>query len=219
MTLTLLDLYNSVASQEWSMYDGDAESTDEFEKALLIDLNKAVLEILYSYPFSFRQKTHVILTLPKVDVYPLPNGLILKDDSDNYSVKINSQSLKLIKEPQNLGDKKGIPTGFYIKGDQICFYPIPAEKSIIVVDYLTLSIGENKDGNEIFSLKNDDDIISIPQHLEEIFKQAVISRTMLNLIASEGDENYSAYKKQSETAYRLLVKYSKGVGLDKKIQI
>ena len=32
MTLTLLDLYNSAATQEWSMYDNDANSTEEFEK-------------------------------------------------------------------------------------------------------------------------------------------------------------------------------------------
>ena len=42
---------------------------------------------------------------------------------------------------------------------------------------------------------------------------------MLKILSSEGDENYSAYKKQSEIAYRLLVKYSKGVGLDKSVKI
>ena len=42
---------------------------------------------------------------------------------------------------------------------------------------------------------------------------------MLNTIASEGDENYSAYKKQADKAYRLLIKYSKGVGKDKIMKI
>ena len=32
MTLTLLDLYNATATQEWSMYDSDAENKNEFEK-------------------------------------------------------------------------------------------------------------------------------------------------------------------------------------------
>ncbi len=219
MTLTLLDLYNSAASQEWSMYDGDAASTDEFEKALLIDLNKAVTEILYSYPFAFRQKTCVILTLPKVDAYPMPKGLIMKDGEGNYSIKINSKPLKFIKNPQSLGKKQGIPDSFYIKGEQIILYPTPSEKLIVTVDYLALAIGENKDGDEIFSLSDEADTIFIPPHLEEIFKEAVIARTMMKLVASEGDENYSAYKKQSETAYRLLIKYSKGVGLDKKVEI
>ena len=82
-----------------------------------------------------------------------------------------------------------------------------------------MAIGENKDGEEIFALKKDSDVLNVPEHLEELLKNAIISRTMLNSIASESDENYSAYKKQSETAYRLLVKYAKGVGVEKGIKI
>lgn len=52
MTITLLDLYNTAATQEWSMYDNDAASKEEFEKSLVLSLNKAASEILYSYPFS-----------------------------------------------------------------------------------------------------------------------------------------------------------------------
>ena len=48
MTITLLDLYNTAATQEWSMYDNDAASKEEFEKSLVLSLNKAVSEILYS---------------------------------------------------------------------------------------------------------------------------------------------------------------------------
>ena len=57
----------------------------------------------------------------------------------------------------------------------------------------------------------------MPAHLEKLFTNAVIARTMLNSIASESDENYSAYKKQSETAYRLLIKYAKGADGEKKV--
>ena len=49
-------------------------------------------------------------------------------------------------------------------------------------------------------------------------KEAIITRTMLNTIASESDENYSAYKEQADRAYRLLIKYSKGVTQDKSIK-
>ena len=219
MTLTLLNLYNSAASQEWSMYDGGAASTDEMEESLVIALNKAVTEILYSYPFNFRKRTHVILALPGISSYDLPSGLISLKNSENSSVKCNLKTLRLIKNPSLLDDKIGMPEGFYIKGDKIVFYPKPAEKTMIVVDYVTLAIGENTSGNEIFALKNSDDVVTIPEYLEELFKQAVISRTMLNTISSESDENYSAYKRQSETAYRLLIKYSKGVGQDKSVKI
>ena len=39
MTITLLDLYNTAATQEWSMYDNDAASKEEFEKSLVLSLN------------------------------------------------------------------------------------------------------------------------------------------------------------------------------------
>lgn len=219
MTLTFLDLYNTAASQEWSMYDNDATQTEDMEKPLIIALNKAITEILYSYPFSFREKTHILFTVPKINNYLLPKGLIKKNTEGNYCVKLNSRALKLIKNTFDLEDKNGIPEGFYIRGSRLILYPTPAEKFIVSIDYLTLAIGENKKEDEIFTLEKADDIISVPDYLEEIFKNAVISRTMLNSISSEGDENYSAYKKQSEIAYKQLVKYSKGVWQDKIVKM
>lgn len=217
MTLTLLDLYNTAATQEWSMYDSDAAGKDEFESSLVLAINKAVAEILYSYPFSFRERTHIIITVPNINSYKIPNGIIMKDEAGNHCIKINSKSLKLLKNKPT-GDKYGIPESFYIQGDKILLYPVPMAQSIITIDYITLAIGEDKDGEEIFVLKDDTDTITVPAHLEELLKNAIIARTMLNSIASEGDENYSAYKKQSETAYRQLIKYSKGVGLDKAVK-
>ncbi len=218
MTITLLDLYNTAATQEWSMYDNDATSQEEFENSLVISLNKAIQEILYSYPFNFRERTHIILTISGIDSYDLPVGNILKNSNNEYMVKMGSESLKFIKNSNDFSIKKGVPKEFSIKNNKLILNPIPTEKSIITIEYITLAIGENSNGDEIFSLKNDTDTVTIPTHLEEIFKNAVISRTMLNSIASESDENYSAYKKQSEIAYRQLIKYSKGVGLDKMVK-
>ena len=219
MTLTFLDLYNSAASQEWSMYDNDAVTTDDFEQPLVIALNKAISEILYSYHFNFRERTHILFTIPNIKSYSLPKGLIKKDSTGEYCVKINSRPLKFIKNNLLLEEKQGIPEGFYIRGSKLVLYPTPSEKFIVTIEFLTLAIGENKNEEEIFVLKNEDDTILIPEHLEEIFKNAVISRAMLNTISSESDENYSAYKKQSEIAYKQLVKYSKGVGQAKFIKI
>lgn len=217
MTLTLLDLYNTAATQEWSMYDNDAENKDEFEKSLVLAINKAVAEILYSYPFNFRERTHIIITVPNIETYNIPSGIINRDEKGDYCIKINSKSLKMLKNKPS-SKKYGIPESFYIQGEKLILNPIPIAQSIITIDYTTLAIGENQDGDEIFKLENDTDTITVPAHLEELLKNAIISRTMLNSIASESDENYSAYKKQSETAYRLLIKYSKGVGLDKAVK-
>ena len=219
MTLNFLDLYNAAASQEWSMYDNDAAITEDMEKSLVIALNKAITEILYSYPFNFRERTHVLFTIPKLNSYPIPKGIIKKNAGDEFCVKINSKPLKLIKDTFSLDAKQGIPEGFYIQGSKIILYPTPNEKFILTIDYYTLAIGENNKEESIFLLQNADDVISVPPHLEGIFTNAVISRTMLNSISSESDENYSAYKKQSEIAYKQLVKYSKGVGQNKIVKI
>lgn len=219
MTITLLDLYNLTASQEWAMYDNDALSDAEFEDSLVLAINKAILDIYASFDFPFRERTHLILSFPKMDAYDLPNGLIKRDKNGQHIVKYNSKTLKYIENPSDLEVKTGLPEGFYIQNNNIVLYPIPIEKGIITIDYMTLAIGENNAGEEIYSLKNDTDILSVPIHLEELMKEAIITRTMLNTIASENDENYSAYLKQADRAYKLLIKYAKGVKLDKTFKI
>ncbi len=218
MTLTLLDLYNTAASQEWAMYDNDALSDAEFEDSFVLALNKAIIEILTSYDFPFRERTHLILTLPKINTYDMPTGIIKKDSKGRYLVRYNSTLLSFIEISEDLKPKIGTPESFYIKNDKLMLYPTPQEKGLVTVDYMTLVIGETVEGEEIYSLKNDSDILIVPVHLEELMKEAIITRTMLNSIASESDENYSAYKKQADKAFRLLVKYSKGVGQDKSIK-
>lgn len=217
MTITLLDLYNATASQEWAMYDNDAVSDSELEESLVLAINKAILDIYSSYEFPFRERTHLILTIPKMNFYDVPNGLVKRDSAGRYLVKYNSIFLNLEKNPDRLDNQSGTPEKFYIKNDKFYLYPIPVEKGMVTIDYYTTAIGETQDGNEIYSLKKCSDILTVPLYLEELVKNAIITRTMLNSIASESDENYSAYKKQADKAYRLLVKYSKGVGLDKSV--
>lgn len=217
MTLTLLDLYNTAASHEWAMYDNDAASTSELEDSLVLAINKAIINIFTSYEFPFRERTHVIITVPKIDTYDMPTGLIKCDSNGKYIVNYNSSALNMLMNPANLNPQIGTPDSFYIKNDKIILYPSPAEKSLVTIDYYTLVIGESASGEELFALKNATDTVLIPTYLEELAKEAIITRTMLNSIASESDENYSAYKRQADKAYKLLIKYSKGVGQDKKI--
>lgn len=217
MTLTLLDLYNGAATQEWSMYDNDAATSSEMEDSLVLALNKAIIEIFSSYDFPFRERTHVIITVPHINEYDAPDGLIKRDSNGHYMVKYNSSLLNYIKDISCLKPCCGIPDGFAIKNDKIILSPTPCEKKLVTIDYYTLVIGETAEGAEIYSLKNADDVLLVPAHLEELAKDAIVTRTMLNSIASESDENFSAYKKQADKAYKLLVKYSMMVGQDKKV--
>ena len=218
MTVTLLDLYNTAASQEWAMYDNDAVNNSEMEDSLVLALNKAIIQIYSSFEFPFRERTHLILTIPNICSYDMPNGIIKKDKSGKYLVKCNSAILNLIEKHYDENICNGVPESFYIKNDKIFFCPVPCHKTLITIDYYTLVIGESASGEELYSLKNSDDTLLVPVYLEELAKEAIITRTMLNSIASESDENFSAYKKQADKALKLFIKYAKGVEPDKAVK-
>ena len=115
MTLTLLDLYNATASQEWSMYDNDAVSDAEFEASLVLAINKSIIEIFSSYEFPFRERTHLILTVPKAQTYDMPQGIIKRDKKGRYLVRYNSKLLEHIDDPTLLGQNAVSQKVFILK--------------------------------------------------------------------------------------------------------
>ena len=182
MTLTFLDIYNEVAGQAWSMYDGDVDSIDEMESALKSSINKALSEIWCSFPFPFRIKTLNITTSQGNAQYSTPNGNIIKKTVSNsqvYSVRIGKNYLEYLDDFETLEDKEDTPTGFYIKDDNLILYPTPDNTYTVVIEYLTLAIGEDDFGDSVYSLKNDTDTIDIPEKYENIFKNALITKSML----------------------------------------
>jgi len=220
MALTFLDIYNEVAGQAWSMYDGDAESIDEMESALKSSINKALSEIWCSYPFPFRNKTFTITTSSGNAQYLTPNGNIIKKTVSGkqvYSVRIGKNYLEFLDDYETLEDKEDKPTGFYIKNDSLFLYPTPDDTYTVTIEYLTLAIGENDFGDSVYSLKNDNDSINIPEKYENIFKNALITKSMLYAIASEQDENYSGYKEQFDKAYKILISYTAGLDKEKRV--
>ena len=220
MALTFIDIYNEVAGQAWSMYDGDAESIDEMESALKSSINKALSEIWCSYPFPFRIKTFTVRTSSGVSEYSTPNGNIIKktvSGSQVYSVRIGKKYLEYLDDYETLEDKEGTSTGFYIKNDSLFLYPAPDDTYTVTIEYLTLAIGENDFGDSVYSLQNDEDTINVPEKYENIFKNALITKSMLYAIASEQDENYSGYKEQYDKAYKILINYTSGLNKDKRV--
>ena len=220
MTLTLLDIYNSVASQAWSMFDDEVDTEAEFENVLISCINKALSDLWCSTDFPFRRKTEELLLMEGEQGYPLPDGNLVErniDGKKGYSVSINGKYLEYTdKIPQGSYDK-GLPKYFRIDNQNIYFYPVPDKFYEVNAEYYTLAVGTDETGKTLYSLKNDTDVIDIPEKLEELFKNALITKTMLYAIASEHDENYSSYKKQFETAYKLLLKYTTGIAPERKV--
>ena len=123
-----------------------------------------------------------------LDVY---KRQIKRDETGNYCVRINSKQLSFTKDIPE--ETFGIPEKFYIRGDKINFSPTPKEKCIITIEYITLAIGENIKGEEIYSLKEDTDSLIVPPHLEELVKNA-ITVSYTHLLREIFISSYLSYK-------------------------
>src|SRR5574344_732401 len=165
MTLTLLNIYNDVASQPWSAFDSDITTASDMEPALLSSINKALIDIWYSYPFSFRIKKMKLRTVPKIAKYNLPDGNILPVgfSYDNiFSVKLDKNYLDLLTEEFDLISSLGKPENFFVDEESILLSPVPNDYYTVLIKYASMLIGFDDKENEIFSLENLTDYIDIP---------------------------------------------------------
>lgn len=221
MTINFLDLYNDVASQPWSMFDSGAEVKEDFEPALVSSINKAIIDIWYSYPFSFRIKNYSFSTMRGINKYELPNGNPVNESSieDNlFAIKIDGRYLEYNPDINlNSTTETGKPNKFAIVDDKLILSPTPDKRYQIEIKYSTLSIGFDKDENEIFYLENPTDYISIPEKYEALFKNTILAKALVDSIASVNDENYAGYKLQFDKAYKLLIKVTNPVKKSKCI--
>ena len=220
MTINFLDLYNDVASQPWSMFDSGAAVKEDFEPALVSSINKAIIDIWYSYPFPFRVKKYSLSTMRNIQKYKLPNGNIINEDSieDNlFAIKIDDSYLEYNPDITESNVLIGKPQEFSIVDDELIIYPIPDKRYVVSIKYLTLAIGFDKDENEIFYLENPTDFINIPEKYEPLLKNAILAKALVDSIASVNDENYAGYKLQFDKAYKLLIKITNPVKKSKFI--
>jgi hypothetical protein len=209
MTISLIDLYNHIAAQPWSMFDTDATSFDDFDQALLSAINKALIEIWTSYPFEFRLDSKIIFLQSALQHYPIPSGVIKQKETSNgikYSVKLNNKYLDLIEDERLLTSKTGRPTAFYVDNNSLSFYPQPDALYKVKIDFYKLAIGYDVNGNPIYKLSNVDDYIDIPEQYEQLFLNALSSKVMMYSLVDISDDNYTGYNIQFEKAYKLLIK-------------
>lgn len=236
MTLTLLDIYNFTTGQARSMFDTDATNKSDFESSVLSSIQKALTEIWCSYEFPFRLKT-LELDYPKCmdnGMYNTVPGTIV----DKNGVKIKEQKLysgttdndyyqkrsipRLVdySSIEDLEYRRGVPESWYIKNrnyEEFCLYPLPESDTTVYIDYYSLQVGCDKDGNPVTMLKEETDYIDIPDRYEGLFLNALATKAMVYIIASPNNEYYSGYVNEAEKAYRALMKNIKGVNSDIKV--
>lgn len=214
MTLTFKFLYNEITGQAWSMFDGDIENKDDFETTVTTSIQKALSDLWFSYEFEFRKLTKTIKTKPNVVEYNLPNGQIGTVDN-KFNVKYDDKFLDYIWEPDK--EQTGEPESFYLENNKFCLYPTPDNNYIVKIGYLSMSPAKNKDDEEIPNLSEDDDYINIDEKYEDLFKNTLLPLAMMYLIASESDENYSAYAWQYERAFKKLKKQTQSIKKERVI--
>ena len=218
--ITLIDLYNDITGQAWSMFDGDVEAQDEFESSVTSSIQKALSAIWCSYKFPFRNKTQIIKTKKGVAAYSTPNGNIAQKTINNkkvYSIKIGKEYLQYEPNYELLEDKEGKPEKFYYKNDNLYLYPTPDDNYTVEVEYWTIFAACDEDGTSKATLEEENDYIDIPEKYEHLFKMALMPLAMVYAIASETDENNSGYQKQYDNAYKNLIEFSRGIDIEKRI--
>ena len=218
MTITLLNLYNEIASQPWSMFDNDAKTVDDFDTSLLSAINKSLVELWCSYPFEFRLKTKTFFIQPCLEKYSLPLGTIKQKETSKgiqYSVKLSGRLLEFLEDYKDLEVEVGRPTGFFVEENKIGFYPVPDKVYRVNVDYYTLAVGYDSNDNPVYRLDKADDYIDIPEQYSQLFINALISKVMMYALVDISDDNYAGYNIQYEKAYKALIK---SLGIRKKMR-
>ena len=209
-----------MTGQAWSMFDGEVEAMDEFESSVTTSIQKALNSLWCSYKFPFRNKTMKFKTRSGVNQYSTPNGNIAQKILKNknvYGVKIGKNYLEYEPDFETLEDETGTPEKFYVKNDKLFLYPTPDDSYDVEIEYWTIFAACDEDGNSKATLEVDTDYIDIDEKYESIFKAALLPLCMVYAIASDSDENHSGYQRQYEDAYKILVEFTCGIEIDKRI--
>lgn len=223
--LTLLDLYNDITGQAWSMFDSEVEDEDEFEQNVMTSIRKALSDLWNSYNYPFKERTHIILTKDGGASYSIPdsateNNIVQTrvNGKPCYSVFCDNQPLKYDADCRFKEQIQGTPEYFYFKQEKIYLYPVPDKKYMVTIDYMSLFPVLSEDGDEKATLESGTDYINIPEKYLELFECTLMPLAMWNyLIASETDENSEAYKIQYNRAYKMLLKACRELESDKSI--
>ena len=218
--LTFIKVYNEVTGQAWSMFDGEVEAEDEFEKSVTTSIQKALSALWNSYKFPFRYKTAKLKTKVGTTKYYIPAGKILKktvEHSKTYDVICNKKYLRYDPDIEVLEEKAGEPEAFCKKGNKILIYPTPDAIYEVEIGYLSFNAACDDDGISKANLEAEDDYIDIDEEYQDLFLKALMPLAMTYLIASKEDENYSSYQEQYNAAYKILLDFCKGIEKDKTI--
>ena len=213
MSLSLLDIYNKVTAQSWSIYQTDVTANDEIEKSVIISIQKALRVLWNSHNYCFRLKNKKIFTVEGECFYSKPDGNIVKDGV----VLMPNDCLSPI-HYSRANNSLGIPNAYFIKYNKLGFSPVPDDEYLISIDYNTFRLGKNANNQSVYNLSELTDTLDVPEAFEDMFLHALMNKAMLNALSSGKSELYEPYMRQFIETYKNLVFNSSGIDYEKEIK-
>ncbi len=208
MPITLLDIYNKMTAQSWSIFETDLEANDEIEKSVIIAIQKALRLLWNAHPYSFRLKKKEIYLNEDTADYKMPDGNIV---TNGVRLIETGEILQPTHYSKILKTSKGQPKLFYIKYNRLNFYPVPDKEYLVSVDYNTFKLGRNSNNESVFNLNKPDDYLNIPEMFEDLFMNALLNKSMTNALTSSRSELYQPYLQQFIESYKDLIMNSSGL--------
>lgn len=217
MTITVQDLLTILGNRAWSGFNkDDMVFGNEEAQTALAELNAANRYLMALQDFPFKNVIEEIATSRGIAQYPMIEGQI--SEIVNTS---NLQKIEQITKPQELEEKSGEPTGFYIEyynpDANIVLYPTPDKTYNYKVVYNSYKFILDKKGNQLYEFQNADDYINLPYYLEYLYADCLVLRTMATNNKDEQDENYAPILKEFTEAWRNFLRAVKPVKQDNMV--
>ncbi|MDR2902194.1 MAG: hypothetical protein LBU87_03710 [Lactobacillales bacterium] len=215
--MNFFELIKRVNNMKWSTNDPEPKVFGDILMSSKIAFQQAMIELWNAYPFPFKKCQDYKVLNPGENTISAPFGTVLSIVSDNGCF------LKQVRACQTFDDKKGVPTCYKIEtdnaGDRIVFYPTPAAKCGVQINYHTMHMAVSVDDESKFNMTDAQDRIAIshPIYLK-LFENAVILLTQCYLIQDANDENFAPYREAYQRALYMLINYCAN-SMEKRIVI
>lgn len=201
MTITLKEIYEKVTTQSWSIFDSDISSLEDDDAGVISTIQKALNELWNDYKYSFKLKNKIVTLQAETNNISKPTGHIkslylIDEDGDETVIKCSGKTQET--------KKLGTPTEYFIKYNKIFFRPTPIETVQIKIDYYNRYPVLSKDGNPQFNFIELTDYLDVREEYEELFVNALITRTMA-IYPHPNQLINATYREQSQHAYKLLI--------------
>lgn len=203
---TFYEIIYLSSNTPWSGQDAEPDGFSMVEQSVKQAIQMAHSEIWNSYEFNFKTRKSVIPTVASIKSYTKPVGTIL-------NAWINGKSSYLTKSDNYdfYDNTVGEPANWYINEDnEFSLYPIPNNTFDINVKYQTLFMARDSNGIEKYNLALETDVLNIPQELEDLYIQTLISLAVVNFLQDNTDENYAPYQLTYERNYQNLLREVRG---------